>query len=48
MSDDVKMAFLTLGKGYETWCTVIEEAITSARKIVTLLNTAADKANYDQ
>ena len=38
MSDDVKMEFTTLGKGYETWCTVADEAITLARKIATVLN----------
>ena len=47
MSDDVKMEFSTLGKGYETWCTVADKAINSARKIATVLPTAADKANYD-
>ena len=47
MSDDVKMAFATLGKGYETWCTIAEEAINSARKIATVLTTAAEEANYD-
>ena len=35
MSDDVKMAFSRLGKGYETWCTIAEEAINSSRKIAT-------------
>ena len=47
ISDNVKMAFATLGKGYETWCTVAEEAITSSRKIATVLTTAAEEANYN-
>ena len=40
MSNDVKMEFVTLGKGCEAWCTVAEQAITSARKIATVLATA--------
>ena len=46
-SDDVKMAFSTLGKGYETWCTVAEEAINSSCKIATILNNVAGKPGYD-
>ena len=28
-TDDVKMAFATLGKGYEAWCTAADEALNS-------------------
>ena len=41
------MAFLTLGKGYKPWCTVAEEAITSACKIAMVLNTAEEATDYD-
>ena len=47
MSEDVKVEFTALGKGYKTWCTVADKAITSARKIATVLTTAAEEANYD-
>ena len=32
-TDDVKMQFATLGKGYKAWCTSAEEAMNSSRKI---------------
>ena len=41
------MAFSTLGKGYETWCNIAEEAITSARKIATVLTTAEEATDYN-
>ena len=47
MSDDVKMEFLTLGTGYETWCTLAGQAINSSRKIETVLNNAASAVNHD-
>ena len=42
------MAFLTLGKGYEAWCTSGEEAITSSCKIATVLSNAAAVLNYNE
>ena len=47
MSDDVKMEFAMLGKGYEAWCTSAEQLITSARKIATVLSNAGEAENYD-
>ena len=47
MSDNVKMAFSTIGTGYKTWCTLESEAINSSCKIATALNNAAGKAGYD-
>ena len=47
MSVDVKMEFAMLGKGYEAWCTGAEQAITSARKIATVLTNAGEAENYD-
>ena len=47
MLDDVKMAFLTLGTGYETWCTLAGKAINSSCKISTILSNAANTACYD-
>ncbi len=47
ISDDVKMEFLTLGTGYETWCNLTGEAINSLCKISTVLNNAAGKVNHD-
>ena len=41
------MAFLKLGKGYETWCIIAEEAINSSRKIALVLTTAAEEADYN-
>ena len=35
--DDVKMAFLKVGMGYETWCTFVEETINSSHKIATVI-----------
>jgi len=48
MSDDVKMAFLTLGKGYEAWCTGAEQAITSSGKIAMVLSNAAEVLQYNE
>ena len=47
MPDDVKMEFSTLGKGYETWCTIAEEAINSSRKIATVLTNTGEEADYN-
>ena len=47
MSNDVKMEFAPLGKGCEAWCTVAEQAITSARKIAMVLTTMAEAENYN-
>ena len=38
MSDDVKMAFSTLGASYKTWCTLAGKSINSLRKIATILS----------
>ena len=48
MSDELKMAFTTLGKGYKAWCTVAEEVITPSCKIATALNNVAKDQDYDQ
>ena len=47
MLDDVKMEFLTLGTGYEAWCTLTGEAINSLQKIATVLNNATGQVNHD-
>ena len=47
-SDDVRMEFTTLGKGYEAWCTGAEQAITSSAKIATVLSNMADVLHYDE
>ena len=41
MSDNVKMAFTTIGTGYQTWCTLAGMAITSSCTIAMVLNNAA-------
>ena len=41
-SDDVKMEFATLGKGYEAWCTSAEEAMNLSRKIAKVLDNVAN------
>ena len=48
MSDNVKMAFLMLGKGYKAWCTGAEEAINSSCKIATVLSNVANVLNYNE
>ena len=47
-SEDVKMAFAKLVKGYQAWCTGVEEAITSSCKIETVLSNAAIVLNYNE
>ena len=47
MSDNVKMEFLMLGKGYETWCTVAAQAINSSCKIATVLANASEEEDYN-
>ena len=46
-SDDVKMEFAMLGKGYKAWCTGAEEAITSSAKIATVLSNMANVLHYN-
>ena len=46
-SDDVKMQFATLGKGYKAWCTGAEEAMNSSRKIGKVRDNVQDVLGYD-
>jgi hypothetical protein len=47
-TDDVKMEFATLGKGYEAWRTAAEEAIHSAKKIAQVKENVASVLGYDE
>ena len=47
-SDNVKMEFATLGKGYKAWCTGAEEAITSSTKIATVMSNMANVLGHNK
>ena len=46
--DDLKMAFGNLGLGYNTWITLLEEAINTKHKIETVLDDEAAEDNYNR
>ena len=47
-SDDVKMEFATLGKGYKAWRTGAEEAMKSSCKIAMVLDNVANVLKHDE
>jgi hypothetical protein len=47
-SHNVKMEFVTLGKGYKAWCTGAEKAMKSSHKIAMVLSNAATDLHYDE